>query len=144
PVGFFTMISYGLRMRPAPAGQVLLPPFVLGGSGMGRGLGMYAAFRPPVLSGDGFESFNLKGTDGLAPWALTLASKADARLRDRLNPALRAPIDAYVDSRKSTQAYAAIFNSATLKVDKDSDEMVDGISNRQLATVFGDTGVARN
>jgi hypothetical protein len=146
PVGFFTMINYGLRERMTAAtamGKVALPAFVLGGSGMGRGLGMYAAFRPPVLSGNGFDRFSLKSDSGPPAWAVDMAGKVDQRMRDRQNTALRSGIDAFIETRKATKAYTEIFNSATLKVGNNSDEVVDGISNRQLAAIFGDGNAGR-
>lgn len=143
PVGFFTMINYGLRQRVAAAGQVLLPAFVLGGSGMGRGLGMYAAHRPPVLGGNGFDGFSLKG-EGAPDWATSLAGRLDARMRDRQHASLRAPIDAYIETRKAAHEYTTIFNSPILKIRNNADEAVDGLSNRQLAQMFGDSGAGAN
>jgi hypothetical protein len=137
PVGFFTMINFGLRERVAAPGQVLLPAFVLGGSGMGRGLGTYAAFRPPVLSGDGFDRFNLDASATAPAWATELAGRVDQRLRARQHPLLRTGIDAFIETRRAARTYTEIFDSPTLKVRNDSQELVDGISNRQLATIFG-------
>jgi hypothetical protein len=147
PVGFFTMINYGVRERVAMAaaeGKLLLPAFVLGGSGMGKGLGEYAAHRPPVLSGGGFDRFRLD-TDAVIPeWSLKFAADADERMRTRQHPELRAPIDAYVETRKATAAYAEIFNSEALKVDEPSMEVTDGITNDELRTIFGDGGASRD
>lgn len=146
-VGFFTMINYGVRTRvtqAAESGQLILPAFVLGGSGMGRGLGEYAAHRPPVLSGSGFDRFRLD-TDAVIPaWAITLADSADARQRDRKHAELRSPIEAYIETRKATKAYAEIFNSDVLKIDLMSDEQVDGVSNTELRQIFGDSGTGRD
>ncbi len=145
PTGFLTMVNYGLRNRPAAAGGALtLPAFVLGGAGMGRGLGKYAAHRPPVLSGDGFDSFSLRVDQVVPDWAAGMAAAMDTRMRDRQHPALRAGVDAYIETRKATQAYSDIFNSKTLKIRNSADDLVDGISNRQLATIFGDSGAGRN
>jgi len=142
PVGFFTMIGYGLRDRMTP-GQVSLPPFVLGGAGMGRGIGKYAAHRPPVLAGEGFDRFRVQGGSDLAPWARAMADRADAHMRDRQHPGLRGGIDAYIESRKATRAYGEIFASDALKIGSTSGPPVDGLTNRQLADMLGDGGGAR-
>lgn len=148
-VGFFTMINHGLRARVAEAaaeGRLLLPAFVLGGSGMGRGLGPYAAHRPPVLSGGGFDRFSLE-TDAQTPeWATMLAARTDERMRDRQHEQLRSPIEAYMETRKATQAYAEIFNSDVLEIDdgRSGDEPVDGITNAELRQIFGEGGTSRD
>lgn len=147
PVGFFTMINYGLKDRFQQAtseGQVALPAFVLGGSGMGRGLGLYAAHRPPVLSGGGFEQFGFDSDAVIPDWAVSMASNVDGRLHDRLHPQLRPPIDAYRETRKATKAYADIFASDALKISNNSQELLDGVSNAQLQTILGNDGSARN
>ena len=144
-VGFFTMINYGLRERVAQATadeQLLLPAFVLGGSGMGRGVGTYAAYRPPVLSGTGFDDFGLQDK-GFPSWGNALVQGADERFRERRHPALRNTIQAYMETRRATAAYSDIFNSEVLKVGNRSDEVVDGVSNRDLETIFGNSGAAR-
>jgi hypothetical protein len=147
PVGFFTMINHGLRERArqaAAAGQVSLPAFVLGGSGMGRGLGVYAASRPPVVGGDGFDRFSLDPGAAAPAWAVSLAGRIDQRQRERLHPALRTGIDAFIETRKAAKAYTEVFNSAVLKIGNDAETPVDGISNRQLAAIFGDGGPGRS
>lgn len=146
PVGFFTMINYGLRQRVSEAandGQLLLPAFVLGGAGMGRGVGEYAAHRPPVLSGTGFDEFGLQD-DGFPSWADSLVEGVDGRFRDRQHRLLRAPVDAYIETRRATEAYAEIFNSETLKVRNGSNEAVDGVSNAELETMIGDSRAGRD
>ncbi len=147
PVGFFTMINHGLRSRPGrgPAGTTL-PAFVLGGSGMGRGMGMYAAHRPPVLSGVGFDRFASKGDSTLPEWASMLPGNVDRRMRDRHHVGVRGSIDAFMETRKATQAYSEIFSSPILKVGggAGADMVVDGLSNRQLGEMFGDSGAGRN
>ncbi|MGD8863461.1 MAG: DUF1501 domain-containing protein [Myxococcales bacterium] len=148
-VGFFTMINYGLRERVARAaeeGQLLLPAFVLGGSGMGRGVGVHAAHRPPVLSGSGFDRFQLD-TDRQTPeWAEGLAAHTDERMRDRQHAELRGQIEAYMETRKATQAYAEIFNSDALKIDDNrvADDPIDGITNAELRSVFGGGRTSRD
>lgn len=145
-VGFFTMINYGLRERVATAtadGELLLPAFVLGGSGMGRGVGEYAAYRPPVLSGTGFDDFGLQDK-GFPDWALPLVDGADERYRERQHEALRNQIQVYIETRRATSAYSEIFNSETLKISNRSTEPVDGISNQELETLMGNSGAARN
>lgn len=144
--GAFTMINYGLRERYTEAtakGEVLLPAFVLGQPGMARGTGEYAAFRPPVMRDGGFDRFGFAADTGLPTWARELSEVHDATLRDRQHPALRGTIDAYLQTRKATKAYSEIFQSEALKIRNNSDEAIDGLSNRALADVFGDDGAAR-
>lgn len=146
-VGFFTMINYGLRNQVAQAaeeGELRLPAFVLGGPGMAKGLGSYAAHRPPVLSGSGFDQFSLQSDESIPRWALDMSARIDERTRDRQNPAYHRSIEAYIETREATEAYAEIFNSDTLKIGNDSDEIVDGTSNRELRQIFGDDRAARN
>jgi hypothetical protein len=143
---FFTMINYGLRERFAAAredGGVALPAFVLSGTGMAQGLGKYAGYRPPVLQG-GFDQFGFDSATSLPDWAREMASNYDARMRDRQHESLRAPIDAYMQTREATGRYAEIFNSEMLKVGRRSDEVYDGLSNAQLSEIFGRGRAARN
>ncbi|MDD9943618.1 MAG: DUF1501 domain-containing protein [Myxococcales bacterium] len=145
-VGFFTMINYGLREKVAQAAaeeRLLLPAFVLGGAGMGRGVGPYAAHRPPVLSGSGFDAFGLQD-DGFPTWAEAMVRHVDERYRDRQHPAVRSPVQVYMETRKATEAYSEIFNSETLKVANGSNEAVDGISNAELETLIGDSRAGRD
>ncbi len=145
--GFFTMINYGVRERVAAAaaeGVTLLPAFVLGEAGMGRGAGEFAAYRPPVVRDSGFDRFGFNSDDNLPAWARKLSQTGDARLRDRQHLAHRATIDAFMQTREVTKSYSQIFQSDVLKIGNNSDELVDGISNRELRTLFGDNGSARN
>lgn len=139
--GIFTRIQRGLAARYASAlaeGRLLLPPFVMGSAGMARGLGDYAPHRPPVLSGATFERFAAE-EGGPPDWSKAMVQKTDERMRDRQHPALRAQIDAYIQTRAATESYAEIFASEALKVNNGSDEPFDGLSNRQLQTLFGDS-----
>lgn len=145
-VGFFTMINYGIRERVAKAAEeerLVLPAFVLGGAGMGRGMGAYAAYRPPVLSGTGFDDFGLQDK-GFPDWGKALVDGADERFKQRQHPAQQNTIQAYIETRRATAEYSGIFNSEILKVGNRSDEQVDGISNRELETLFGNSGAARD
>ncbi len=147
PVGFFTMINYGLRdtiQAATAAGEIQLPAFVLGGSGMGRGLGKYAAYRPPVLSGGGFDQFGVDSDAVIPDWALSMAAQMDQRHKERLHPQLQVSVDAYQETRKATEAYAEIFASETLKIGNNGQDPIDGFSNAQLQTIFGNDGAARN
>jgi len=140
--GIFTRIQRGLSARYEQAlkdGVLLLPPFVMGSAGMARGFGDFAEFRPPVLSGAGFDRFASKEADPPA-WAKRMITETDVRMRERQHPALRGQIDAFIQTRAATEAYSDIFASETLRIDNDSDEAVDGISNRMLATLLGDSG----
>ncbi|MCH2110884.1 MAG: DUF1501 domain-containing protein [Polyangiaceae bacterium] len=144
--GFFTRIFRGLKGRYAAAeeaGEVILPPFVMGGAAMARGFGEYAAYRPPVLNGATFERFSAQG-EGVPSWATDLVGQADRRMRDRQHPALREQVDSYIRSRAATASYADIFDSDALKVDRASDELIDGISNTELRSLFGNGRTSAN
>lgn len=140
--GIFTRIQKGLQGRYAAAlaeERLLLPPFVMGSSGMARGLGEYAPHRPPVLSGASFERF-AAGEDAPPDWLKGMVRETDARMRDRQHPALRSMVDAYIQTRAATEAYSEIFASELLKVNNQSDEVVDGVSNNELRAMFGESG----
>jgi hypothetical protein len=143
--GIFTMINYGVRAKIEAAtaeGKVVLPPFVFGNSGMARGAGPYAAYRPPVISGDGFDNF-VFSSKPLPDWAKNMATDADKSMAARQIVSNRALIDAYVGTRESTQKFSEIFASDLLKTRNNSTEKVDGISNQELAQLFGDSGAGR-
>ncbi len=144
--GIFTRIQRGLAARYEEAtqnGELILPAFVMGGAGMARGLGEWAPHRPPVLSGAGFERFVSGGNDP-PEWAETMVTQTDERMRDRQHPALRDLVDAFIQTRAATEAYSEIFASNLLKIDNNSDELFDGISNRQLAGMFGGSGESQS
>ncbi|MFO0747752.1 MAG: transcriptional initiation protein Tat, partial [Myxococcota bacterium] len=64
--GFLTLANYGLRARfqgATSAGEVAIPAFCLGDSGMARGLGVFAAHRPPVVQSGSFDGFGLSTED---------------------------------------------------------------------------------
>jgi hypothetical protein len=143
---FLTYVNYGLRARVAEAtanGQVLLPAFSLGDSGMSSGTGAYAAYRAPVLEGDSFDRFGFNAGQNLPPWAAAMALAVDERLKTRLHPELRSPVATYQQTREATEAYGAIFNSDLLKIGNGSTEVVDGISNADLELMLGDDGAGR-
>lgn len=145
--GIFTMINYGLRERVAAAaadGQILLPAILMGNASMGRGAGVYAAFRPPVMSGDDLDRFGFNTDSVLPDWAQSMTRNYDERYRDRQNPSHYNTVDAYLQSREATKAYSEIFASEELKVQNGSQEPFDGISNAELENIFGDSGTARN
>jgi hypothetical protein len=147
PTGLFTMINYGLREKVAAAsaeGTTLLPAICMGDASIGRGSGKYAAYRPPVMQGSDIDRFNFSVDEILPPWARSMADAYDARHRDRQNLAHYPTVDAYIQSREATKAYSEIFQSDPLKIDNNSDEPFDGISNRELETLFGTNGTARN
>lgn len=142
----FTMINYGLRARietAAAEGRVELPPFVLGGSGMALGTGKYAAYRPPLVQGDNFDNFAFSGKRKLPDWANTLIKDTDVNVRDRLMKPLQSSIEAYIGARESTERFAEIFNDDILRINSNSDVPIDGITNPQLRTLFGDDGAGR-
>jgi len=144
--GFFTRILRGLSERYQTAisdGDLILPPFVMGTSGMARGLGDFAPHRPPVLSGATFEQFGAAGEE-IPDWTMKMATDVDARMRDRQHPALRDSVDAYIQTRAATKAYSDIFASEALKVGTPSAEPFDGLSNDELASVFGNSGESTN
>lgn len=147
PTGLFTMLNYGLRERVAAAtaeGETLLPAIIMSESGMGRGSGKYAAFRPPMITGSDLDRFGFSVDDVLPPWAREMSEAYDDRHRSFVNSAHFGSVDAYVQSREATKAYSDIFRSEILRIQNNSDEAVDGISNRELELVFGDSGTARN
>ena len=140
-----TMINYGLRQRQQQAieeQRILLPAFSLGSAGMARGAGEYAAYRPPVIS-NSFDQFGFDSNTSLPDWAKDMARAQDTRARDARHPSLRAPIDAYMQTRDATGRYNEVFNSDLLKIDRDSEEVVDGVTNTQLRAMFGDSRHAK-
>lgn len=146
-LGLFTMLNYGLRERVAAAaadGVVELPAVIMGESGMGRGAGIYGAYRPPVLRGDDLALFESNASSQLPPWARDLADGYDQRHRGAVNTQHFSTVDAYLQSREATKAYAEIFASDMLKIGDRSPEPYDGVSNVDLANAFGEGGTARN
>jgi len=144
--GFFTRIQMGLAKKYNEAldgGTLKLPAFVMGASAMARGLGEFAAHRPPVLNGSSFERFTSTAA-ALPDWVDAMVKGTDARMRDRKHEALRERVDAFIQTRAATQQYSEIFASQLLKVNERSDEVVDGISNNELRTLFGDSGSSSN
>ena len=138
--GLFTMINYGLRARYEQAtmdGVTLLPAIIMGQPGMGRGAGPYAAYRPPVMRGDDLDRFGFNTDELLPDWARTMTNDYDVRYRARVKLPHFPTVDAYLQSREATKAYAEIFSSEPLKIDNGSTEPFDGVSNAQLAQVFG-------
>jgi uncharacterized protein (DUF1501 family) len=65
-------------------------------------------------------------------------------MRDRQHPTLRAPVDAYIQTRDATRRYSAIFNDDLLKIGSRSEMAVDGVTNVQLAQMFGNSGAAQS
>jgi hypothetical protein len=146
-LGLFTMINHGLRERTEleqAQGVVKLPAIVMGESGMGRGAGAYGAYRPAVLRGDDLDRFASGAANALPEWARTMAENYDARNMEARDEAHASSIDAYIRSRVATRAYADIFSSDVLKIRDASDEAYDGLSNQELAGVFGEDGAGRN
>ncbi len=144
--GLFTMLGYGLRERTeadTAAGIVNLPPVIMGEAGMGRGSGEYAAYRPAVLRGDDLDRFAGGAANELPDWARSMTEGYDARNKERRNPSHGGTVDAYIRSREATRAYADIFASDILKVGDGGGEPYDGLSNAELAQVFGDSGGGR-
>jgi hypothetical protein len=144
---FFTLINYGLKEKvaqEAAQGKTILPAFSLGEAGMALGSGIYGGYRPPVLDGGGFERFGFDPDEGLPDWATAIAAKMDSRFRNRLHPALRGGAEAYQQTREATRAYGEIFRSPILRINSNSTDPVDGISNQELTTMLGDEGVGRN
>lgn len=138
--GLFTMINYGLATRQAEAaagGIVNLPAIIMGESGMGRGSGIYGAHRPAVLRGDDFDRFSAGASGELPAWARTMSESYDLRNKDKKNEFHGASIDAYIRSREATKAFAEIFSSDVLRIGNPSNEAYDGLSNAELARVFG-------
>jgi hypothetical protein len=144
--GFFTRIQLGLKKRYDDAlleGKLILPPFVMGASGMARGLGSFAPHRPPVLNGASFDRFTSSGV-GAPEWSDDMVRAIDLRMSAKQHPLLRDRIDAYIQTRDATKAYSAIFASENLKIENGSEEAFDGISNATLRTYFGDSSESSN
>ncbi|MCC6619747.1 MAG: DUF1501 domain-containing protein [Deltaproteobacteria bacterium] len=144
--GFLTLINYGLRARyqaTTADGQVAIPAFCLGDAGMARGLGVFAAHRPPVVQSGGFDGFGLSTEDRVPAWARGLSKAQDERYRDRLRAAPRAAVDAYLETRKATLRFAEVFRDPILQVG-DGDTPIDGLSQDQLRLMFGDSDAGRN
>lgn len=140
---FLTYVNHGLKERVAQAtaeGRTLLPAFSLGDAGMAIGAGEYAAFRPPVVEGNGFDRFGFDEEAGLPAWAQRIARATDERMRLRLNAQVRSPVEAYQQSRRDVASYGQILRSDVLRVSNGSTEQVDGISNAELRQIFGDGG----
>lgn len=138
--GFMSYVNYGMRQQVADAakqGITLLPAFSLGEAGMATGSGVYATYRAPVLEGTGFERFSVDPDSSLPPWAATVATHMDARFRARLHTALRGGVETYQQTRQATSDYGKIFRDPVLRVSSDSTDEVDGISNKDLRTLFG-------
>jgi hypothetical protein len=144
--GFFTRIQMGLGKQYDEAlksGGIKLPAFVMGSSAMARGLGEFAAHRPPVLNGSSFDRFRSSAAT-LPDWVNDMVAGTDTRARDRKHKALRDRVDAYIQTRAATKQYSEIFMSQLLKVNERSTEIVDGVSNDELRAVFGDSGSSAN
>jgi hypothetical protein len=96
-----------------------------------------------VLRGDDFDRFSSGATGSLPQWAREMAQAHDVRNKLRQNPQHESMIDAYIRSREATKVYADIFASDELKIGSGSDEPYDGVSNAELAAVFGEDGPGR-
>lgn len=143
---FLTMVNYGLRAKVEAAlaqGNILLPAFSFGASGMALGAGAFAPYRPPVIQGDSFEGFGA-GAVALPSWGQGLVSSRDQAFRDALAPVHRAPVDAYMQSRAAMEAYSAIFGDPILRVSQGGATAMDGIANDELLARFGDSGAGRS
>lgn len=145
--GLFTMINYGLQeqqLMDQSDGVIKLPAIIMGESGMGNGSGEFGAFRPPVLRGDDLDRFAAGATEALPEWARTLSETRDLRMADRVNQQHFSKVDAYIQSREATKAYAEIFASEALKIGDGGQEQIDGMSNAELAAIFADNGTGRD
>jgi uncharacterized protein DUF1501 len=144
---FLTYLNYGLREKvaqEAAQGRTVLPAFSLGEAGMALGGGIYAGYRPPVLDGSGFERFGFDPDSSLPSWAVGIANNLDSRFRDKLHTGVRSGVEAYQQTREATRAYGRIFRDPILRVDANSQDAVDGISNKDLVTMLGDEGEGRS
>lgn len=144
--GFFTFINYSLRNRPLPpadSGEVVLPAFVFGAAGMALGGGEFAGHRPPVVEGTDFDQFRSSQTENLPAWAVDFAKAEDLRVRDRAHPQHQSFVESYRQTRSSSENFANVFQSPILDLNDESDEVVDGFTQAQLQTVFGDSRGAR-
>ena len=145
--GLFTMLNFGLReqtMMDAAEGIIKLPAIVKGEPAIGRSTGEYGAFRPAVLRGDDLDRFAAGASDALPEWARALSEGRDEKLAQVVNDQHFSTVDAYIQSREATKAYSEIFASDALKIGQGGGEMIDGITNDELAAAFGDSGEGRN
>jgi uncharacterized protein (DUF1501 family) len=76
-------------------------------------------------------------------WATDMAGEVDARMHARVAPRGKPSVEAYIASRESTAKFAAVFGSDILRIGNRSNDAVDGISNQELSTIFGDSGSGR-
>lgn len=142
----FTMLNYGLRAQieaAAAMGNVQLPPFVLGSAGMALGSGKFAAYRPPLIQGDSFDGFVFSNASKLPDWATAMASEVDTRMREGVVASSKPLVDAYMGTRESTERFAQIFSSDTLRISNGSTDEIDGLSNRELETMLGNDSDGR-
>ncbi len=140
---FFTMINYGLRDRVAAAtaeGKTILPAFVLGSSGMSRGIGPYAAYRPPLMQDGGFDRFGFSADEGMPEWATRMTEKVDQRMRDRQHRMQRARVDAYFAvPHRHGRLHRDLRRPAAGHPDRRTMDVVDGICNPELAQICSAT-----
>ncbi len=97
-----------------------------------------------MLDGNGFERFGFDPDSGLPTGPSGIANKMDSRFRNKVHPALRGGVEAYQQTREATRAYGEIFRSPMLRVNANSQEPVDGISNQELVTMLGAEGAGRS
>jgi hypothetical protein len=143
---FLTYLNYGLRekvAREGAQGRTILPGFSLGEAGMALGAGIYAGYRPPVLDGNGFERFAFDPDSSLPDWAVSIAGNLDSRYRAKLHEGVRSGVEAYQQTREATRAYGRIFRDPILRVQATSTDVVDGISNKDLVTLFGEENAGK-
>ncbi len=143
---FLTYVNYGLRERVSQAaaqGRTLLPAFSLADAGMGIGAGQFAAYRPPVLGDANFTRFGFDVDANLPRWAQRIANNLDERMRLAVHPSHAGQIESYQLTREATRQYNKIFNDPLLQVSNRSTAEIDGISNRELETIFGTDATAR-
>ncbi|QQR89400.1 MAG: DUF1501 domain-containing protein [Myxococcales bacterium] len=144
--GIFSMINYALRNEVATGNNttsVRLPAFVLGEAGMARGTGVFAGYRPPVIEGTNFDRFRTE-SGNIPEWAKSFSKATDQRMRERQHVFLRTPVDAYIQSRSANERFNDIFQSPILDIDNNSDEAVDGFTQAQLTSLFGNSRAARS
>ncbi len=95
------------------------------------------------MQGDSFEDFAFSSADAVPEWAQEMANVQDMNMRDRQMLPSQSVVEAYMGTRESTRKFADIFNSDALRINNNSTDLIDGISNRQLADMFGNDGAAR-
>ena len=131
------MVNYGLRDNLQNGQDAILPAISFDEANIGKASAQFAAYRPPIFRGDGFERFSFSSANPLPSWAQGFDETHDQRFTESIHPELRFKSLAYSQTRLAAKKFATIFSDPILKTQNGSDDVVDGLSNNQLETMFG-------